>query len=66
MCETEELIPKQELDEEQPSGKIIEELRSLGLEYPSLVEERSQSRHFKRQYRNLKACLKEETMAFEA
>lgn len=66
VCETEELIPKQELDEEQPSGKKNEELRNLDLDYPSLVEEPSWGHHFKRQYRNLKACLKEESMAFEA
>lgn len=66
MHETEELIPKQELCEEQSPGKIMEGLRSLGLEYPSWLKEWSPGHHFERPPGNLKACLEEETIALEA
>ncbi|XP_059135142.1 zinc finger protein 570-like [Peromyscus eremicus] len=66
MYVTEELIPKQELYEEQSSRKIIEELRSIGLEYPRLMGEWSHEQHFERQSENLKAYFKEETITFEA
>lgn len=52
--ETEELIPKQELCEEQSPGKIMEGLRSLGLEYPSWLKEWSPGHHFERPPGNLR------------
>uniref|UniRef100_A0A8C8W2M9 KRAB domain-containing protein n=1 Tax=Peromyscus maniculatus bairdii TaxID=230844 RepID=A0A8C8W2M9_PERMB len=58
MYVTEELIPKQKLYKEWSSRKIIEELRSIGLEYPRLMGEWNHEQHFERQSQNLKLFIK--------
>ncbi|XP_047383442.1 zinc finger protein 570 isoform X1 [Sciurus carolinensis] len=65
MCETEELMPKQELYEKQSSQNIIEKLTSFGLEYSSLREDWKCEGPFERQPENQKACLKKETIPYE-